>query len=47
MTWSRSSSSILAFQRPYQSIARPFEWRFTRKDLAALLRKLDRSLLAA
>jgi DDE superfamily endonuclease len=38
---------ILGFQRRYQSIARPFEWRFTRKDLRALLRKLDYSLLAA
>jgi hypothetical protein len=37
----------LNFQRHYQTIARPFEWRFTRKDLAALLRKLDYSLLAA
>jgi hypothetical protein len=38
---------ILNFQRHYQAIARPFEWRFTRNDLAALLRKLDCSLLAA
>jgi len=38
---------ILHFQRHYQSIARPFEWRFTRKDLATLLRKLDHSLAAA
>jgi hypothetical protein len=38
---------ILDFQRHYQSIARPFEWRFTRQDLAALPRRLDRSLLAA
>ena len=38
---------ILGFQRRYQSIARPFEWRFTREDLAALLRKLDCSHLAA
>jgi DDE superfamily endonuclease len=38
---------ILDFQRHYQRIARPFDWRFTRKDLAALLRKLDHSLAAA
>jgi len=38
---------ILDFQRHYQSIARPFDWRFTRKDLAALLRKLDHTLAAA
>jgi DDE superfamily endonuclease len=38
---------ILDFQRHYQRVARPFDWRFTRKDLAALLRKLDHSLAAA
>jgi hypothetical protein len=37
---------ILDFQRHYQRIGRPFEWRFTRKDLGALLRRLDQSLLA-
>ncbi|SRR6266513_4655461 len=31
---------LLAFGRHYQTIAKPFEWRFTRKDLTALLRKL-------
>jgi len=41
------AQGILNFQRHYQTIARPFEWRFTRKDLAALLRKLDYSLIAA
>jgi hypothetical protein len=38
---------ILDFQRHYQKTARPFDWRFTRNDLAALLRKLDHSLAAA
>ena len=38
---------ILDFQRHYQKIAHPFDWRFTRKDLVALLHKLDRSLAAA
>jgi hypothetical protein len=38
---------ILDFQRHYQRIARPFDWRFTRKDLAVLLRKLEHSLAAA
>jgi hypothetical protein len=33
---------LLAFGRHYQTIAKPFEWRFTRKDLTALLRKLHR-----
>jgi hypothetical protein len=32
---------LLAFQTYYESLATPFEWRFTRDDLAALLRKLD------
>ncbi len=41
------AETILQFQRHYQSIAQPFEWRFRRKDLAALLRKLDHSLAAA
>ena len=31
---------LLAFGRHYQTIAKPFEWRSTRKDLTALLRKL-------
>jgi len=32
---------LLAFERHYESIAKPFEWRFTRRDLARLLNKLD------
>lgn len=32
---------LLAFQAHYERIARPFEWRFTKDDLAALIRKLD------
>ena len=31
---------LLAFQRHYQSLARPFKWTFTRYDLARLLAKL-------
>lgn len=30
-----------AFERHYESIARPFRWSFTRRELAALLVKLD------
>jgi hypothetical protein len=30
---------ILGFQAHYQTVARPFEWRFTRRDLARLLRR--------
>ena len=32
---------LLAFQRRYQQTALPFGWRFTRADLARLLRRLD------
>jgi hypothetical protein len=37
---------VLAFQRYYEAIATPFEWRFTRDDLDALLRKLDTHTMA-
>jgi transposase len=32
---------LLAFQRRYQQTAMPFDWRFTRSDLAKLLQRLD------
>jgi len=32
---------LLAFERHYESMATPFEWRFTRRDLSQLLHKLD------
>jgi hypothetical protein len=38
---------LLAFERRYEQIARPFEWKFTRDDLASLMRRLssaDRNL---
>ncbi len=31
---------LLAFQATYEAIARPFEWKFTRSDLAWLLHRL-------
>jgi hypothetical protein len=31
---------LLDFQAHYQAVARPFQWRFTRNDLHALLEKL-------
>ena len=31
---------LLAFQATYETIAKPFEWKFTRSDLAALLQRL-------
>ena len=38
---------ILAFQDEYGNIATPFEWKFTRDDLAGLLRRLDGQQKAA
>ena len=32
---------LLAFERHYESIAKPFEWRFTRRDLNRMLHQLD------
>jgi hypothetical protein len=31
---------LLTFQRRYEQAAKPFEWKFTRADLAQLLRRL-------
>jgi hypothetical protein len=31
---------LLAFERRYEQTAAPFEWRFTRNDLAKLLERL-------
>ena len=31
---------LMDFQRYYEQIAKPFEWKFTREDLTALLKKL-------
>lgn len=33
--------ALLAFGRHYEQIAQPFEWKFTRKDLQALLDRLE------
>ncbi len=35
------ASNILAFQAYYEVMARPFEWKFTRADLARLLARLS------
>ena len=32
---------LLAFQRHYETLAHPFEWTFTRRDLARLLRRIS------
>ncbi|MDP2956358.1 MAG: IS630 family transposase, partial [Longimicrobiales bacterium] len=33
---------ILRFQRHYEQVARPFQWKFTRRDLEDLMRRLAR-----
>jgi hypothetical protein len=32
---------LLGFQDHYESIAKPFEWKFTRQDLAEMMKKVD------
>lgn len=32
---------LIGFERYYENIAKPFEWKFTRRDLADLLFKID------
>jgi hypothetical protein len=34
---------ILRFQRHYEQVARPFQWKFTRSDLRDLMERLERS----
>lgn len=34
-------AALLAFERYYETYAKPFEWRFTRRDLRKLLAKLS------
>ena len=38
---------LLQFQAHYEEVAKPFEWRFTRRDLQDLLRKLSSQPKAA
>jgi hypothetical protein len=33
---------LLAFERHYESLAKPFEWKFTRADLAELMSRLEK-----
>ena len=33
-------SRLLAFERRYEQTADPFQWKFTRDDLARLMRRL-------
>ena len=32
---------LLRFEKHYEEVAKPFEWKFTRRDLRQLLSKLD------
>ncbi len=38
---------LLAFERRYEGLAKPFEWKFTRSDLAQLMSRLEEKPLAA
>jgi transposase len=38
---------LLAFQSHFQTVAKPFQWRFTRQDLEALIHRLDIRATAA
>ncbi|MGH7775989.1 MAG: transposase [Candidatus Dormibacterales bacterium] len=40
-------ANILAFQAGYQEMAKPFEWKFTRRDLDSLLTRLATVSVAA
>lgn len=37
---------LLKFQEHYERVATPFEWKFTRKDLANLMRKLSNPFMS-
>lgn len=36
------TKNIINFQNRYEKIAKPFEWKFTKKDLSALMTKLSK-----
>ena len=40
------AATFLRFQEHYEQLAEPFEWRFTRYDLLALLDRLEARELA-
>jgi hypothetical protein len=40
------ATRLIGFERHYEAIAKPFEWKFTRRDLEALLNKLKNSTQA-
>ncbi|MEW6490529.1 MAG: transposase [Thermodesulfobacteriota bacterium] len=48
-TIEQGQEQVLAFERYYEEVARPFEWKFTRRDLDGLLERLaekERQLVA-
>ena len=38
-------NTIIAFEKRYEKIAKPFEWKFTRNDLSRMMKKLSQSQL--
>ena len=45
-SWQELQQCLLAFQAYYERSASPFNWTFTRRDLNALLAKIDLKRLA-
>ncbi|RPH99358.1 MAG: hypothetical protein EHM72_11205 [Calditrichaeota bacterium] len=39
------ADTIIAFEKRYEKIAKPFEWKFTRDDLSKMMKKLSQSCL--
>ena len=39
------SKTIMKFQKRYENIAKPFQWKFTKKDLSDMLNKLSKQPL--
>jgi hypothetical protein len=37
------AQSLLGFGRRYEQIAKPFEWKFTRRDLDRVLERIDQA----
>ncbi len=38
---------LISFERYFEKIATPFEWKFTRRDLGKLLKKINRGTMAS
>lgn len=46
MLQERGAERLPAFQSRYAEIAEPFEWKFTREDLVALMQRLSSATAA-